>query len=33
MYPSLPKNMIMEKSLSDETNEKWKQLWDEVKAS
>lgn len=32
-YPSFPENVVWEKSLSDETNEKWQKLWDDVKAS
>lgn len=33
IYPSIPTNMVWEKSLSDETLQKWRELWDEVKAS
>lgn len=33
VYPSIPTNLIMEKSLPDETTQKWQKLWDEVKAS
>jgi Bacterial extracellular solute-binding protein. len=33
VYPSVPTNLVMEKSLPDETTEKWQKLWDEVKAS
>lgn len=33
VYPAVPKNLVMQQALPDETSKKWLDLWNEVKAS